>query len=84
MARVPLGLVGPVVTRPIRLYYTDIAFSSISRDATSTFNYDKQTQLSSTTWHSDVTYEKQPPGLTALVLFDSPPSGGDTGYADQR
>lgn len=55
-----------------------------SRDATSTFNYDKQTQLSSTTWHSDVTYEKQPPGLTALALFDSPPSGGDTGYADQR
>jgi sulfonate dioxygenase len=55
-----------------------------SRDATSTFNYDKQSQLSSTTWHSDVTYEKQPPGLTALALFDSPPSGGDTGYADQR
>lgn len=35
-------------------------------------------------WHSDVTYEAQPPGLTALFLFDSPPSGGDTGYEDQR
>lgn len=35
-------------------------------------------------WHSDVTYEKQPPGLTALFLYDSPPSGGDTGYLDQR
>lgn len=31
-----------------------------------------------------MTYEKQPPGLTALFLFDSPPSGGDTGYVDQR
>lgn len=31
-----------------------------------------------------MTYEKQPPGLTGLMLFDSPPSGGDTGYADQR
>jgi len=35
-------------------------------------------------WHSDVTYERQPPSLTALFLFDSPASGGDTGYADQR
>ncbi|KAL8280158.1 hypothetical protein RQP46_007488 [Phenoliferia psychrophenolica] len=29
-------------------------------------------------------HEEQPPGLTTLFLFDSPPSGGDTGYADQR
>lgn len=31
-----------------------------------------------------VSYEEQPPGLTALFLYDSPASGGDTGYADQR
>jgi len=31
-----------------------------------------------------VSYEAQPPGLTALFLYDSPVSGGDTGFADQR
>lgn len=30
-----------------------------------------------------VTYEKQPPGLTTLFLFDSPPAGGDTAYVSQ-
>jgi sulfonate dioxygenase len=32
---------------------------------------------------SQVTYEKQPPGLTTLWLFDSPSSGGDTAYVSQ-
>ncbi|WWC67391.1 uncharacterized protein I206_101299 [Kwoniella pini CBS 10737] len=40
-------------------------------------------KLSSTGWHSDVTYEEQPPGLTTLFLYDSPSSGGDTGYVSQ-
>ncbi|GMK56195.1 hypothetical protein CspeluHIS016_0300350 [Cutaneotrichosporon spelunceum] len=40
--------------------------------------------LNGARWHSDVTYEQQPPGHTALFLYDAPPSGGDTGYADQR
>lgn len=31
-----------------------------------------------------MTYEKQPPGLTALFLYDSPTSGGDTAFVDQR
>ena len=30
-----------------------------------------------------MTYERQPPGLTTLWLYDSPPSGGDTAYASQ-
>lgn len=30
-----------------------------------------------------VTYERQPPGLTTLWLFDSPSSGGDTAYVNQ-
>jgi sulfonate dioxygenase len=41
------------------------------------------TKLSSKQWHSDVTYEQQPPGLTTLLLFDTPPSGGDTAYVSQ-
>jgi sulfonate dioxygenase len=36
-------------------------------------------------WHSDVTYEVQPPGVTSLKVIVSPPVGGDThwssGYA---
>lgn len=41
-------------------------------------------RVSSVGWHSDVSYELQPPGLTALWLYDSPTSGGDTAYADAR
>ena len=38
---------------------------------------------SSALWHSDVTYEKQPPGTTFLYLLDGPEVGGDTLFADQ-
>lgn len=38
---------------------------------------------SSVSWHSDVTYEQQPPGTTFLYIFDSPEVGGDTVFADQ-
>ncbi|KAJ5885012.1 hypothetical protein N7495_009522 [Penicillium taxi] len=34
------------------------------------------------TWHSDVTFEKQPPGTTFLYLLDGPTTGGDTIFAD--
>ncbi|KAK6337910.1 hypothetical protein TWF696_001388 [Orbilia brochopaga] len=37
----------------------------------------------SLTWHSDVTYEKQPPGTTFLYFLDGPPTGGDTLFANQ-
>ncbi|KAF4635760.1 hypothetical protein G7Y89_g2332 [Cudoniella acicularis] len=38
---------------------------------------------SSASWHSDVTYEAQPPGTTFLYLLDGPPDGGDTLFANQ-
>ncbi|KAK9486196.1 hypothetical protein V1527DRAFT_464740 [Lipomyces starkeyi] len=38
--------------------------------------------VSSVAWHSDVTYEKQPPGTTFLAILDGPESGGDTIFAD--
>lgn len=56
----------------------------VYRDAKGTLNYETNERLTSSVWHSDVTYEAQPPGLTTLFLYESPPSGGDTGYADQR
>ncbi|KAK9473243.1 uncharacterized protein V1510DRAFT_415490 [Dipodascopsis tothii] len=37
---------------------------------------------SSIAWHSDVTFEKQPPGTTFLAMLDGPETGGDTIFAD--
>jgi sulfonate dioxygenase len=40
-------------------------------------------RTNSITWHSDVTYENQPPGTTFLYLLDGPSAGGDTLFANQ-
>jgi sulfonate dioxygenase len=40
------------------------------------------TRLSSVAWHSDVSYEQQPPGTTFLYILDGPESGGDTLFAN--
>ncbi|KAI2619175.1 TauD-domain-containing protein [Hypoxylon sp. NC1633] len=37
-----------------------------------------ETRTSSVAWHSDVSYEQQPPGTTFLYIFDKPETGGDT------
>ena len=42
-----------------------------------------ETRTNSITWHSDVTYEAQPPGTTFLYIFDGPQAGGDTLFANQ-
>ncbi|KAH8602038.1 putative alpha-ketoglutarate-dependent sulfonate dioxygenase [Bisporella sp. PMI_857] len=42
-----------------------------------------QTRTSSVAWHSDVSYELQPPGTTFLYILDVPESGGDTLFASQ-
>lgn len=41
-----------------------------------------ETRTSTVAWHSDVTYEKQPPGTTFLYIFDTPSAGGDTLFVD--
>ncbi|KAK9460578.1 uncharacterized protein V1516DRAFT_677101 [Lipomyces oligophaga] len=38
--------------------------------------------ISSIAWHSDVSYELQPPGTTFLGMLDGPDTGGDTIFAD--
>jgi taurine dioxygenase/sulfonate dioxygenase len=38
---------------------------------------------SSVGWHSDVTYEQQPPGTTFLYILDGPEVGGDTAFVNQ-
>jgi len=42
-----------------------------------------KTRTSSVAWHSDVSYEEQPPGTTFLYILDKPESGGDTLYVNQ-
>jgi len=41
-----------------------------------------KTRTSSVAWHSDVTYEEQPPGTTFLYILDKPKTGGDTLYVN--
>lgn len=40
------------------------------------------TRTSSVAWHSDVSYEEQPPGTTFLYILDKPETGGDTLFAN--
>ncbi|KAI1819838.1 hypothetical protein F4861DRAFT_108426 [Xylaria intraflava] len=35
-------------------------------------------RVSSVAWHTDVSYEQQPPGTTFLYILDKPKTGGDT------
>lgn len=39
-------------------------------------------RTSTVAWHSDVSYEKQPPGTTFLYILDTPSAGGDTLFAN--
>ncbi|KAH7121088.1 TfdA family taurine catabolism dioxygenase TauD [Dendryphion nanum] len=41
------------------------------------------TKLTTTGFHSDVSYEHQPPGITLLTLVQVPETGGDTGWTSQ-
>lgn len=45
--------------------------------------YRVEDQLSYTLWHSDVSYERQPPGTTFFWLLDQPEVGGDTLFLSQ-
>ncbi|KAF2967749.1 hypothetical protein GQX73_g5834 [Xylaria multiplex] len=40
-------------------------------------------RLSTTGYHSDVSYEHQPPGITLLTLLAVPETGGDTAWVSQ-
>lgn len=42
-----------------------------------------QWHTNSTFWHSDVSYEYQPPGTTFLYHLQTPPCGGDTLFVKQ-
>ena len=40
-------------------------------------------RINSTAWHTDVSYEQQPPGTTFLYVLDGPTAGGDTLFSSQ-
>jgi sulfonate dioxygenase len=42
----------------------------VYRDAHATYNYELDQNITATVWHSDVSYEIQPPGLTIFFLLD--------------
>ncbi len=54
-----------------------------SRDANTSFNFEINDSITSTVWHSDVSYELQPPGLTTFFLLAQPTTGGDTLFTSQ-
>ena len=39
-------------------------------------------RTSNISWHSDITYELQPPGITVFAMLQCPRGGGDTLFAD--
>ncbi|EMD41573.1 hypothetical protein CERSUDRAFT_110123 [Gelatoporia subvermispora B] len=55
----------------------------VYRDESSTFNFEQNNSITSTGWHSDVSYELQPPGTTTFFLLSQPTTGGDTGFTSQ-
>ncbi|KAJ7065255.1 hypothetical protein C8F01DRAFT_1124921 [Mycena amicta] len=52
----------------------------VYKDANSRFNLDG---ITTTVWHSDFSFELQPPGLTTFFLLSQPKTGGDTLYSSQ-
>lgn len=44
---------------------------------------DLSDQANRTSWHTDVTYERQPPGTTFFFILRQPSLGGDTLFASQ-
>lgn len=40
-------------------------------------------RLHSVAWHTDISYERQPPGTTFLYMLDGPSAGGDTVFSNQ-
>ncbi|KAG1715801.1 hypothetical protein ID866_1377 [Astraeus odoratus] len=55
----------------------------VYKDAGSTFNFHHEDSITTTLWHSDVSYELQPPGLTTFFLLSQPTTGGDTLFTSQ-
>ncbi|EJT96792.1 alpha-ketoglutarate catabolism dioxygenase [Dacryopinax primogenitus] len=59
-------------------------FHVVYRDPThDRFQERRNNRLSQVGWHSDVSYERQPPGTTIFWILDQPALGGDTLFLSQ-
>ncbi|KAK0458179.1 uncharacterized protein EV420DRAFT_383751 [Desarmillaria tabescens] len=60
-------------------------FHVVYRDADNDrfLEYFGEDRISKTSWHSDISYERQPPGTTFFFILDQPESGGDTLFTSQ-
>lgn len=60
-------------------------FHVVYRDAQNEFfkDYFGSDRISHTSWHSDVSFERQPAGTTIFFILDQPETGGDTLFASQ-
>ncbi|KAH8827342.1 hypothetical protein DL96DRAFT_1669910 [Flagelloscypha sp. PMI_526] len=58
-------------------------FHLVYKDADATLNHYREDSISTVSWHSDISYELQPPGLTTFFLLSQPDSGGDTLFTSQ-
>ncbi|KIY50657.1 alpha-ketoglutarate-dependent sulfonate dioxygenase [Fistulina hepatica ATCC 64428] len=55
----------------------------VYRDENTTYNYELDDWVVPTFWHSDISYERQPSGLTTFFLLAQPETGGDTLFTSQ-
>ncbi|KAH8645708.1 hypothetical protein BX600DRAFT_444273 [Xylariales sp. PMI_506] len=76
---------GPLHIHPVGAHIKDhLEFHNIYLGPDNEYrNQSKLDKLTTVGYHSDVSYEHQPPGITILTLLSVPPTGGDTGWTSQ-
>ncbi|KFZ03269.1 hypothetical protein V502_11090 [Pseudogymnoascus sp. VKM F-4520 (FW-2644)] len=76
---------GPLHVHPVGAHVENhIEFHSIYLGADNLYRaQQRSSKLTTTGYHSDVSYEHQTPAITILTLLEVPSTGGDTGWASQ-
>jgi sulfonate dioxygenase len=76
---------GPLHIHPVGAHVKGaIEFHNIYLGADNLYRSQQRSgRLTSTGYHSDVSYERQTPGITALTLLTVPTTGGDTAWVNQ-
>ncbi|KAI0173454.1 TauD-domain-containing protein [Hypoxylon sp. FL1284] len=76
---------GPLHVHPVGAHVDGaIEFHNIYLGSDNLYRLQQQlSRLTTTDYHSDVSYEHQPPGVTMLTLLSVPSTGGDTAWTSQ-
>ena len=74
-----------ILHQPVGSHVKDyIEFHNIYLGADNLYRLQQRSsKLTTTGYHSDVSYERQPPALTMLTLLEVPATGGDTAWVSQ-